>query len=90
MQISVQKEIGVTAKAILRDGDALSLSVTFSAPYGNRKAADVISDFPDTVREKIAKALQAVIDSCLEEGIELAEEAAQISRRIARDRGEQI
>lgn len=89
MQISVQKEIGVTAKAILREGK-LSLSVTFSAPYGERKAADVISNFPDTVREKIAKALQAVIDSCLEQGIELAEEAAQISRRIARDRGEQI
>lgn len=87
MKVITELNYEVTVKAVLRD-EELSLSMTATAPYGNRKVTATVEGFSEKATEAVRKALKAVMDEKVNEAVQAAQIAAAEAHVIAAKRGE--
>ena len=90
MKITKEVEIGLQLKAILNDSGELKMSLTATAPYGERTASASLTDFPAKTREAVSKALGAVLNEYAKQAAGLAENAAAEARVAAVRMNEEV
>ncbi len=90
MKVTKQVDYPLVVKAVLRDDGEVQLSLSATAPYGNRTATATLDKFPKDLLQEVKVLLQRVIEDYASEAVTLAEQAAAVSMIAAVNLGEEI